>query len=384
MIVALAWLACAPPAPERTSTPTAPAPTHDSTPPTTRPTAPTAATATTADTGPPPPEVTAALIDGVVLAHTAALEQATAAFAAEASAFCAAPDAEGFQAVRDAWWAARAPWKRLEVVNFGPATEEPWRIAPKLDFWPGRPASVEAYLASGAGVDVADFDLMGGATRGFPALEIVLWDGTDPLAALSADPHRCAYIRGGSADTHVLAQRLTEAWTTDWRARLVEPTRADDDGFDTAQDVVDEWVNRMAFTVEDLRFEKLGKPFGDDSGGEPQPDTMESRWSGRALTDARDALHGVADVFHGAPVGTGIRALLPPERADLVEAFDAAFDAADAALLAVPEPLETAIVDDREAVFAAQTALRDLQVVIQVDLAATLGVTIVFNDNDGD
>lgn len=368
------------------STP-APAPTHHTattgTTATTGGTAVTGSTASTGDTAARGEAVTEALIDGVVLAHAASLQQTTDALAVAAAAYCLDPTEPGLTAVRDAWWAVRAPWKRLEVVNFGPTTEEPWRIGPKLDFWPGRPDSIEAYLASGAGVTAADFDLMGGATRGLPALEIVLWLG-DPATELAADPHRCAYLVGGSEDTHVLADRFDEAWRTDWRGRLVTPEDLDDDDFDDASDVRDEWVNRMAFTVENIRFDKLGKPFGDSSGGVPLPDTLESRYSARSLTDAHDALLGVHDIFHGMPAGSGIVALLDPADAALVTAFDEAFAAAEVALLTVPEPLETAIVDHRDLVFTAQNALRDLQVVIQVDLAAALGVTIVFNDNDGD
>jgi predicted lipoprotein len=366
----------------------APAPAPSSTTPTSTDSA--RSTTSTGDTGATDPSaVTAMLLDQVIVGtHTAALKTTTAALAQAAAAFCSDPSEAGLQAVREAWWAARAPLKRLEIVQFGPMTEEPWRIGPKLDFWPGRPSSVEAYLASGAGVGAADFDLMGGATRGFPALEIVLYrtldDGTDPYDALVADPHRCAYLVGGSEDTHVLAARFEEGWLDDWRGRLVDPSSADDDDYHVDHDVIDEWVNRMAFTVEDLRFEKLGKPFGDSAGGEPQPDTLESRYAARSLTDARDALLGVADVFHGSPAGTGIVALLGEDDAALIAAFDEAFAAADAALLAIPETLETAVVDDRDTVFDAQNALRDLQVVIQVDLAAALGVTIVFNDNDGD
>ena len=350
-------------------------------------TATTATTGRTGDTGPhldPRTEVTLALIDGFVLPTTDDLIAKTDAFAAAASLFCKAPTPKNFTAVREAWWAARGPWKRLELVNFGPMTEEPWRIGPKLDFWPGRPSSVEAYLATTAGVTVSDFDLMGGATRGFPALEIVLYDGTDPYTALVSDPRRCDYVVGGSADTAVLARRFHEAWTTDWRDRLVAPELHKDDDYELPQEVLDEWVNRLVFTVEDLRFEKLGKPFGDDSGGSPLPDTMESRYSGRALTDAHDALLGVHDAFHGLPAGTGIAALLAADHAELITDFDEAFAAADAALLAIPETLEVSIYDHRDTIFDAQNALRDLQVVLQVDVAQALDVTIVFNDNDGD
>ena len=50
----------------------------------------------------------------------------------------------------------------------------------------------------------------------------------------------------------------------------------------------------------------------------------------------------------------------------------------------IPEPLEQAILLDREIIARAQEALLALQVAVQVDLAQALSVTIAFNDNDGD
>ena len=40
------------------------------------------------------------------------------------------------EAAQDAWWSARTPWKHLELVKFGPITEYPERLGPKLDDWP--------------------------------------------------------------------------------------------------------------------------------------------------------------------------------------------------------------------------------------------------------
>jgi predicted lipoprotein len=164
--------------------------------------------------------------------------------------------------------------------------------------------------------------------------------------------------------------------------RLVEPASADDDLFETDQEVLDEWVNRMAFTVEDIRFERLGKPMGDASGGEPQYDTIESPYSGEALSDIAAILGGVSRVFEG-DLGPGVEALLPHD-SPIRDAFRTRLALAQDALLVVPEPLSVAVVDGRSEVAAVQDALRDLQVVIQVDLAQALGVTVVFNDNDGD
>lgn len=328
--------------------------------------------------------ILAGLVDHVVLARIDELQQSAASMTSAVSSLCASPSPSSLGEAQAAWLAARGPLKRLEVLNFGPMTEEPYRIKPKWDLWPGRPDSVESYLAGDGGFEQSDFDNMGGATRGFPALEILLWYGEDPLAAMVADPDRCSYALGLSRDIEALAARAEEAFGVEWRERITSPEVRSDDMYDVPQDVIDEWVNRMAFTVEDIRFVKLGKPLGDSSGGEPLPDTIESRYSGRSLQDARDALQGVYDIFRGAAPGEGLAALLHEEDARVASVNDTWHENARQALEIVLEPLEVAVTADRTGVQTAQDQLQGYQVAIQVELAQALSVTVAFNDNDGD
>ena len=272
-------------------------------------------------------------------------------------------------AAQDAWWAARTPLKHLELVKFGPVTEYPERVGPKLDDWPVNASAVEELVA---GDDALDFSSFGSAVRGLPVVEYLLW-GSEPL-----DGRRCDVLAGAAADVQANAELLVTAWRDEWAARIGDP--AGEMPWETPQDAVNEWVNRMIFTVENLRFTRLGKPAGDDNGGTPQPTLLESRASGRSLEDARDVLDGVRLVWGENPRGVG--ALLIDQ--DLAASVDAAFDAADAALDAIPEPLEDGLVAEPEAIDAAQESLRELQVLLQVDVAQALGVTIAFNDNDGD
>lgn len=329
-------------------------------------------------------EVVTAIVDGVVLRHYGDLSTETATLATAGAAFCASMDEPGLVAFRDAWSNAHAPLKRAEIVRFGPSMEEPYRLQPKMDAWPANEDAIADYLAGTGGLAQADFDLMGSATRGFPALEVLLWaPGDATLDAFRSDPRRCPYAAGLASDLDVLAGRMVAAWETDWKDRLVHPEDHAEDAYETLQDVIDEWVNRMIFTVEDIRSTRLGKPVGDSSGGEPLPDTIESRYSGRSLEDARDALSGVRDVAgEGDPLG--IYDLLTGDRAALVPKLEKGQSDAAAYLGEIHEPLETAIVDDRVAIGAAQSALLTFQVLLQVDLAQALSVTLAFNDNDGD
>ena len=305
----------------------------------------------------------------------------SAALTTAAEAFCAAPSVEGLGATRDAWWASREPFKRAELVHFGPLEDEPWRVGPKVDFWPVRASVVDDILAGEQPLSVEGVSALGGAGRGFPVLEYLLWPPDGDALEAFAVARRCAYLTGAAGDLQQQAEVLRDAWI-DYTPGIVHPSQHPDGPYASEQAVLDEWVNRMFFTVEDLRFEKLGGPLGDGTGGNAAPLSAESPTSGRSLTDARDALAGVRLAWDGE--SDRLKTLVPADRAAFVPALEANLDKADAALLAVPEPLTDAIVSDPRAVEAAQEALRDLQVSLQVDLAQALSVTITFNDNDGD
>ena len=220
---------------------------------------------------------------------------------------------------------------------------------------------------------------MGTATRGFPALEVLLWaDGEGTLAAFQADPRRCPYALGLATDIDVMASRMVDAWASDWSDRLVHPEDHPDDAYDTLQDVIDEWVNRMAFTVEDIRSTKLGKPVGDSSGGEPLPDTIEFRYSGRSLQDARDALSGVRDVGEdGISISSPRTGRTSSRRSPSGRATPRRTSRRSSSRW-------RSRLSRTGWRWVAQDALLDLQVLLQVDLAQALSVTLAFNDNDGD
>lgn len=80
----------------------------------------------------------------------------------------------------------------------------------------------------------------------------------------------------------------------------------------------------------------------------------------------------------------GLLDLVPGSRQDLVLGIGDALDRADAALAAIPEPLAVAVDAHAGSIVTAMEALQALQILLQADLTEVLGVTVQFNDNDGD
>ena len=147
-----------------------------------------------------------------------------------------------------------------------------------------------------------------------------------------------------------------------------------------------EVVNRMGFTIEIIRADKLGVPLGTTSGGTPQPDKAESQSSGRSLEDLRDNLRGLERLYYGdEPTGQiGLDFYLRFRGHEFGALMRAELDASQAALDAIPGPLTTAITAAPASVNQAIETLGALQRFIQVDVINALALTLGFNDNDGD
>jgi predicted lipoprotein len=146
-------------------------------------------------------------------------------------------------------------------------------------------------------------------------------------------------------------------------------------------------VNRLVYDLESARGDKLGAPLGNRTAGVPQPDTAESRFSGRSIEDVRDSVRGVEEVCFGADVEDAqslVRYLDGIGRDDLGSALRDAFDASYAALDQIPEPLTDAVMTDPTSVQAAFDALSELQRLIQVDVINAMGLMLTFTDGDGD
>lgn len=317
----------------------------------------------------------------VVVPDLQRFEAAASVLSDASAALCAAPNAQSLQAARDAWSSARSPWKQVEVFRFGPYRDEPLRLGPKLDFWPMRPESIQRRLDGMNGVDADTLATAGAAERGLPAVEYLLWSVDDPAAFV--DRH-CAYLVGASADVATSAQRMRAAWDPaegDYAGQLANSGRGG--AYDTLQMAFAEVVSRMGHTIENIRFEKLGKPVGLD-GADPQPDKTESPLSGRALDDIRDNLIGISALYHGANDGLGLSDYLAFRGHDFDASFESRVQAARAALDAIPEPLNQAVVDAPDTVRAAIDALFEIERLIQVDIANALSVNLTFNDSDGD
>lgn len=292
------------------------------------------------------------------------------------------PDGDDLSNAQVAWRNARRPWKETEVFKFGPVEDEPLRFGAKIDFWPVRPDAIEAVLESSEALDPDD---LGAAAKGLPALEYLLFSES-ALSGFRETKRRYEYLRVLIDDLEVQARGLKEAWDRDggnYQSVLVDAGRGSE-MYDTLSMALSEVVNRMGFTIENIRADKLGAGIAAD--GTPQPDKLESQFSHRSIGDIRDNLRGIELLYFGdeAQRILALDDYLQHRGYQLGGRMKEELANSRRALGAINLPLSVAIVDEQKFVAEAIETLAGLQRLIQADVIGALSLSVRFNDNDGD
>ncbi|MEM8601548.1 MAG: imelysin family protein [Bacteroidota bacterium] len=334
------------------------------------------------------------------------IEPAHTAFAAEATAlqtavdaFVADPNATTLAAAQSAWVTAAVQWERLSALNLPSIQFGLYHN--RISIWPTDVFEVEKLLATTDAIDVAYVNRQGSNKRGLPVLEYLLFaDGMDADGPASADAviaamgsaNRSAYASAVAADVVDKANDLVEVWSRDGGDELGMFEDADSEGRNL-QSSLSRIVNEMAMVTEDLRYVLLGRPFGiarnpEDPDSPPDPMRVQAPYAQiskqlfeanvegmRALVTAGggtgldDYLATLDATFDGQPFGVALLAQL---------------DATEAAVNALGPTLFGAVEANPTGGQAAHDSGGDLIRIVKVDLAAQLGVSITFSDNDGD
>lgn len=326
------------------------------------------------------------LADVVIVPTFVALEAASESLSGALSALAAEPSEAALTSAREGWRATRALWKQAQAFAFGPAAT----LTPLIDWWPADADAIAEILASGGPYDAELVSTLGSDKRGLMTLEHLLFDPAltdgEVVAALEAGGADFAAALG--VDLIAQLKAVREAW---------DPAvggYADDFGapgsesqfYKTPKDALDALVNEIVF-LSDTAANLLAKPLGLKTGGTVDPTQEESRRSDNSLADVTDRVRSIEHVWEGRFVegdGQGLTDMVASRSANLAEEVRAAVDAAHAALDEIPRPFATSLTESPALVEAGYDAVIALKRLLGSDVVTILGVTLTFNDNDGD
>ena len=312
------------------------------------------------------------------------------ALASATAALDAAPSSTGLESVRSAWREAFLSWQETSLYRFdrmmvlhSPIARRP----PDLEF-------LEEVLAG----DIDDIDddfvaRLGSRSKGLAAMEFLLYGAGSDESVDGVSTIRTRLAAALARELAGASRAIRDDWLPAGRNYAVTFVGRDDalDGFRRSFGAL---VNRVVAVLEETIRDDLGQPLGSGGPDGARPEMVRAPWSGESLTAIEGRLEGLERTFVPLPDPTGSEIVTLMGYLDHLDAewegrpmsmvLGERFAAARQALGEVPGPLAEAVVADTASVESAYDALRALLVLIKVDMANQLGITITFNDNDGD
>ncbi|WNG39868.1 imelysin family protein [Archangium violaceum] len=290
---------------------------------------------------------------------------------------------------QSAWRAARAAWLRQESFRIGPAEDQ--HVSAAVNQVPST-TGIDSLLAGDAPLTEAAVAELGANRKGMLAMEHLLFDAEGGNAAVlsrltdgNAGTRRRTYLKALGAVMHTNATAVRTAWEPEQENYVAQLSNAGNDGstYATQKEAVDTVVNRLIASVETAEM-KLSKPLGFDTGGTVRPDQEDARRSDNTLRDLEDMRQSMERVWLGANGDGGLSRVVAHSNKQVDETVRGDLAAVRSALETIPPPLRTALTGDRESVENARAAFSRLRATLTSEVVANLGVTLKFNDNDGD
>lgn len=325
--------------------------------------------------------------EAVILpAHLELIAEAEALDAA-ARRFASDPAAEGLQSVRARWLAAALAWRRTELYEFPGLL----LLHNAIERRPARVPFIEEAIAEADPealdrMDAAFVESLGSTSKGLGAIEYLVFPSEEheaPVLESFADPARRAFLTALTGNLVGKARELYRFWTPEGEDYARVFRENDSEGADI-QGSVSLLANEMIELLEMVMRTRLGIPMGDRTEGIPQPEEVESYRSGESLALMAASLESIQRTLDA-----GLDEYLDyldrsQGEGGLSAAIRAQFAVVLEAVARVPPPLSRAVTESPAEVELAFESMRTLLVLVKADMAALLGITVTFSDNDGD
>ena len=320
----------------------------------------------------------AAMADDVFGPAYADFDQAVRDFQVDIATFCDNLGSEQMSDVQDGWREAMLAWQRAELARFGPIDDE--QLRDRIQFFPDHndavTRNVEQALSSGQELTeqrIADSPV---GAQGLPAAELLLFELQGFDNAQTAVRH-CDLLQAVGANLATLAFDLATTWS-ETGAYYSDFVNAED-SFDDRFDVLIAIIESAAVQSEYMGDRKLRDALSNDYMSLESWRSEHSRENLLENLEALDALfengddYGFADYLKRVPGADDLVTRIEEQMSTAADGLNNLGDSLE-------DVLQGETVADVDEVHLAIQRLADLF----VESAAVAGVTLGFNNMDGD
>jgi putative iron-regulated protein len=284
------------------------------------------------------------------------------------------PTPKTLEAARQAWVTARSSWMQGECFAFGPI--DSLGYDGQLDTGTINNTDLKNILNDTTELTPEFIEQLQNTHKGFHVIAYLLFGETQDKALETFTFREYEYLQALGKDFSRVATTLANSWKQGvegqpaYRDVIAKAGEKDNSTYPTVQAGIEEIVNGMADSLDEVANEKLGEPFL-----EKDPQGLESYFSQNTLADIKNNLQGARNVYLGSvpnaqTSGMGLSAYLAKVNPELDAKLKRQFEVAAAALEEVPGPLETSLTEASAAtaIQEAQTALEMLHQMVRTEV----------------
>jgi predicted lipoprotein len=280
----------------------------------------------------------------------------------------------------------RLAWQEVSPFQFGPA--ESILLRASLNTYPVDTDKVQNNVSSG---DYSFGTIDSRDATGLPSLGYLLHGVGDTqeeiLSMYTADAdaeNRMTYLLDNITFIKEQVDTATEEWQSSGGDYIGMFLNEENSGTDVGSSLAMLINSYVQHYEKFLRDGKIGIPAGVRSAGTPRPMTVEAYYSGYSLELANANLQQIERIFTGAEsrgLDDNIEAL---GAGDLSDEIKSQISDAQSALEQLSDPLSQQIEENNDPVLTAHNELQGLVSLLKADMTSILGITITFQDTDGD
>jgi len=274
------------------------------------------------------------------------------------------PTDANLQAAQSSWKNIRHIWEQCEGFLFGPVEDNDYD--PNTDTWPTDYTQMDSLLQSNNPLQPNDFKNLTQSLRGYHPIEYVVFGVGYSRSAASLTAREKTYMMGLSADVlNNNVQPLYTSWTqapTNYGDQVSTAGKGSTQ-FSTKQELFLVIVSALSDICEEVGAGKMYEPFvAKDST------ICESPYSGNTLSDFKDNIIGLRNVYMGLNGGLGLKDLVAAKNKSLDNQIQSQITAAVNSFDNITIRYERAIFDQRTQVQQTMNQLASLQDFLENDL----------------
>jgi len=298
--------------------------------------------------------------------------------------FNASPDAAKLTALQTLFKKAYTDWQSISEYNsIGPAmTIQPGLKG--LNLFPVSADKINSNISSG-NYDISSFT--NAAAKGFPAMDYLLFNGSDVLSAYTTDAlaeNRKKYLAAVSADIRSEITAVATAWLPSGGNYIKTFNSATGNSISGSLGLL---INSLDEDFEILKNDRLGIPLGKLPPGSSlpvMPNEVEAYYSGISVQLALAQLKTAEQIYLKGLDPYVVKINARYNGGALSDTIKAHFTAAITQLNTIPDPLSQAIQSNPAPANAVFAETQELVVLLKTDMPSALGILITYGDNDGD